>query len=367
MKTIKMLTLALLCGLSLTACSDDDDKGGGLSNNVADVYVICNGNMNTQVPGSITSYNPMAKTSVLGAFSTANGRYIGSSVESATIGRNRIYLVSTNENTVEVADARTLKSIKTINMTKLFGNYGVQPRYAQYYDGDVYVTTYAGYVCAFDADDFEKEEVFQVGSYPEEISIDSYGIAWVANSDYGQGKNASISRIDLKTETVTTITSELIKNPYQIIASPEKLWVLDRGSYDASWNQVGAGLYEYDIKAQSWKKLADATLMSKINGEGLVICNAPFHTPPVKPTYSYVNIFTGSITPLNDIKVDNPCFVGLDPLGTSIYVGSNTVNPDTGYANYNDNGYVKVYSINGIERDKFTCGVGPMCIIFVNK
>lgn len=365
MKLYKLMLMSA-AAFALTACNDSDDPAPFPTYSNGDVYVICNGQMTNQIPGSITSYNIADNESTPGAFAKANGRHIGSSVESALVVYDKIYFISTNENTVEVADATTLKSEMTLKTTSMFGEKGDKPRYAAYWNGNLYITTYAGYVCTYNTLNNTPGRVYQAGSYPEGISI-SDGELWVANSDYGNGQNPSISHINITTGITETIKAPEIKNPYKIIASSDMVWVLDRGSYDSSWNQTGAALYSYDLRSKRWNKITDATMMSDPAGSYVVVCNAPFHTPPVTPTYALVDLVQQTVTTLPNVKVDSPAFLGIDAVNMHIYVGSYTTNPETGYANYNSDGYVNRYTSDGKYLSRFTCGVGPMDIVFTYK
>lgn len=369
MKLIKLTGVALMCATVFASCENNDGPELPVINE-GNVYVICNGALNNQIPGSITSYDPETKAATLSAFAKANGRTIGSSVESATGANGIIYFVCTQEHRIELADQFTLASKGSIDMLKLFGQKGTSPRFAAYYYGRLYITTYSGYVCVVNATTLQAITTYEVGPYPEELSIvpsstnPNEAKIWVANSDYGRGMNASISCINLSTGIVETITDPAIKNPYQILASEDFVWIIDRGSYDASWNQVGAGLYCYTIVSKQMQKLADATMMSGATNEEVVVCNNPWNNVPVTPTYAKVNLYTGMQTALPNVKVEYPSFVAYNPLDGNIYVGSNKTDPDTGYADFSGNGYVGVFNTDGNPLSTFDCGVNPMNIIF---
>lgn len=369
---IKKLLLISLATSSLlfTSCSDKDEPVNN-EERTGEIMVICNGQFNNSIPGSITLYDPETDVATLSAFAKTNGRHIGTSVESAIQTPEGLFIISTLENRIELVDEHNLKAKSSIDMIQLFQDKGAQPRYAAYFHGYIYVTTYAGYICPINTKTLSGGTPIQVGSYPEDISISLSAdgkivYAWVANSDYGN-QNASISMVNLYTGTVENITAPQIKNPSKIISSPSTLWILDRGSYDENWNQVGSALYKYNIATKSFTKLADATMISNVDNNSVVICNAPWQTPPVVPSYSLVNLLTDEISPLTDVSVDYPAFLGLDFATGGIYIGSNSVNPETGYANFNSNGYVRIFNLKGETINTFECGVGPMDIVFVKK
>lgn len=360
---MKKLNLLLLAGamFGLSAC-DDGTQIIDPWKMTADVFVVCNGQGYNGIPGSITAYNPLTFTATPNAFSKVNGRYLGTSVEYATISGDYIYIISSSENTVEVADKKTLTSVGTFKTVEEFGEKGNQPRQAVAHGDNIYVTTFAGYVVSFNAKTLKKGESYLVGNYPEGICSDGENTLYVANSNYGKGVDASISAINLKTGEVSDMTDEKINNPYSIFWVDKKLIVLDRGTYDESWNQVGAALLMRAADG-SWKKLTDAT-MAAVDGQTAVVCNAPFHTPVLTPTYSRVDLMSGEVKALPKVEVDSPAFIGFNFWEGRIYVGSYTVDPETHYANYSSDGYVTIFNADGDYISKFNCGVGPMDICF---
>ena len=67
--------------------------------------------------------------------------------------------------------------------------------------------------------------------------------------------------------------------------------MLDYGSYDASWNQVGAGVYK--IAGGEVTKVADATMMALDPQRGLIYTiNAPYTSLGTTPTFNVYNIAT---------------------------------------------------------------------------
>lgn len=74
---------------------------------------------------------------------------------------------------------------------------GKQPRRLAAGGAYVYLSTFDGYVAAIDTTEYTAAKIYQVGSYPEGMACDN-GNLYVANSDYGQGINPSISKSTLK-------------------------------------------------------------------------------------------------------------------------------------------------------------------------
>lgn len=365
MKFKKVFSFFLAASLlSLTSCKDDDDNNNANQENpgvAVGAIVVCNGQMYDAIPGSITSYDIASQDATLSAFKAVNGRNLGDANDAVFAG-NYLFVASSEENTVEVLNRNTLKSVKTIRMVETFGaDKGNKPR-CLYVNKDVlYISTFAGYVCTLDVKTLEAGTTYKVGSYPEGITASADGSKiYVANSDYGKGVNPSVSVIDLSTKVVFEIKSSKIQNPRYLMTSAGSVYLVDLGSYDESWNQTGAALYKL-VGPSTFTKVCDAT-MAAASDSKIFYCNAPFHTPVLAPTYGVYDTTNGFNKPL-DISVEMPACVGIDPATNNFYVGSYTTDPATGYAYFSKNGYVEIFD-NEASIGKFSCGVGPMGITF---
>lgn len=368
MKT-KILSI-LLSGmlLPLASCGDDnepttpnpDENGGGTVENPSSIhaaYVVCNGASYSGIPGSLTFFNFQTSKATLSAFQKANNRSLGISANQALVAGEYLFVTSTDENTVEIADRNTLVSVKTVKMAEEFGDAGIMPRCLAYADGMVYVSTFKGYVCTINATTLETGKTYKVGSYPEGMTFSNDGKLYVANSDYGMGQNPSISVIDIKSGVVTEIRDSKMKNPTDLFTVEGDIYLLDRGSYDQLNNQTGAALYM--LNSNSLEFVEDATMVA-VADDAIFICNAPYHTPVLEPSYTYRK---GGVCKCLDISVESPAFVGIDPVSGNLFVGSYHVDPATHYADYSGNGYVAVFS-EATQLYTFDCGVGPVNIIF---
>lgn len=383
----KFLSLFAIAAMSLTlftACDDDNDTPELKPVNVSEgVFIINAGNQTSSIDGSLTYINATTGAVTQNAFQSVNGRSLGGTVNDAVVYGNKLYIVSTDDNTLEVVDRSTLTSIKQISTTSLLGaTGGLKPRHVIAYSGKVYVSTYGdpatwgsyntdskGYVVAIDTLSYAATK-YQVGNYPEGMTI-SDGHLYVANSSSGTGVAPSISSIDLTSGTVTEIKDELIKNPVQIEAVNGALYILDSGTYDASYNQSGNGVYE--LKNGKVTKVADATLMTVSNksitrnieaSPVLYLINNPY-TYPAKPvTYSVYAPLSGETTTFIDgSDIESPSGISVDPVTGKVYILSYVMG-ESGYADNSVAGYVNEYSASGTFIKKYTTGVGPTAIAF---
>lgn len=383
-KFLSMFAFALASVMVFTAC-DDDDNNEPTPQPVEvseGVFIINTGNAYNSIDGSLTYINTTTGAVTQSAFMAKNGRSLGGTVNDAVVYGSKLYIVSTDENTVEVVDRNTLQSVRQLSTTTLMGtDKGLQPRHLLAYDGKVFVSAYGasangatdgtavGYVAAIDTTTYAAT-TYAVGSYPEGMAAND-GIVYVANSSYGNGTNPSISQINISTGTVTEIKDNLITNPVGLSYVAGALYILDSGLYDASWNQTGNGVRVY--KNGTVTKIADATMMAtyyKKVSDGIAaqayiyMVNAPYSYPTTTPTYSVYDISAGTTTTFVDgTDIASPCGMGVDPVTGKVYLTSYVMG-EYGYADYNANGYVCEYTADGTFVKKYTTGVGPAAVAF---
>ena len=157
MKKYLLSMSVMLMGVSmLTSCLSDNDNNDNdtypviVSNGV---YVVCGGNMSNNIEGSLTYYDYKTKTASQKVFAAKNGRGLGLTANDALVYGSKMYIVVDGEHSVEVVNAKTLQSIKRIDMTELMGvEKGVHPRHITCYDGMIYVSTYGASKSAYGED-----------------------------------------------------------------------------------------------------------------------------------------------------------------------------------------------------------------------
>ena len=365
-KIILSLSTVLLSIALFTSCDKDNtpDLQPVITSDGA--FVACSGNMGKKIPGSISYWDYATNAVSENIFTKANGRLLGGTVNDGVCYGSKIYYVVTDESTIEVVD-RNQKSVKQIKTTDLLGAAdGKKPRHIIAGDGAVWVTTYGGYVAAIDTTTFTLRKSYKVGSYPEGLTA-ANNFIYVANSDWGNG-NGSISKINLATDEVKEFKIEGIKNPQAIYVNPTGVYVLDWGSYDASYNQLGAGLKI--LKTKNGKDIAEdvvpnATLVSYYRGSFYTI-NAPYGAPTV--SYSNYDPFkkaTSSMTYKFNVAKFAPSAIAVDPVSGHIFISF--YEKIGGYASYSTAGYLKEFDASGNELHSAKVGVGPTTIFFNTK
>lgn len=377
MKKYLLGLAVLLMGTAvMTSCSDDNDGPETyLQEYSTGAYVVNSGNMYSNIESSLTAIDYASSTATQNVFKAANGRTLGNIANDGIVYGNKIYLAVDKENTIEVIDKTTKKSIKQINTTELLGKAeGADPRHIIADGGKVYFTTYGGYVAAVDTTDFALQKKWQVGSYPEGLVIGN-GNLYVANSNYGNG-GGNISCINLSNDNVETKNIEGVNNPTSIYYAAGLLYVLDNQYYDASYNAYGENsLRTVEFAQGTSQKVADGnyaacvttgaattarTSVEKVRPHFFVL-NAPYGGTPS------VSVFVAGITQpqpmtLSEMPV-SPCGIFADPLNGHIFVLSYRLG-DSGYADYNGNGYVVEYDSAGQKLHEYETGVGSCAMFF---
>lgn len=377
MKKYLLGLAVLLMGTAvMTSCSDDNDGPETyLQEYSTGAYVVNSGNMYSKIESSLTAIDYASSTATQNVFKAANGRSLGNTANDGIVYGNKIYLAVDQSNTIEVIDKTTKKSIKQINTTELLGKAeGADPRHIIADGGKVYFTTYGGYVAAVDTTDFALQKKWQVGSYPEGLVIGK-GNLYVANSNYGAG-GGNISCINLSNDNVETKNIEGVNNPTSIYYAAGLLYVLDNQYYDASFNAYGENsLRTVEFAQGTSQKVADGnyaacvttgaattarTSVEKVRPYFFVL-NAPFGGTP-----SVSVLVAGSTQPqtmtLSEMPV-SPCGIFADPLNGHIFVLSYRLG-DSGYADYNGNGYVVEYDSAGQKLHEYETGVGSCAMFF---
>ena len=360
----------------MTSCSDDNDGPETyLQEYSTGAYVVNSGNMYNKIESSLTAIDYASSTATQKVFKAANGRPLGDTANDGIVYGNKIYLAVDQSNTIEVIDKKTKQSIKQIKTTELLGNAeGVEPRHISADGGKVYFTTYGGYVAAVDTTDFALLKKWKVGNYPEGLVFGN-GNLYVANSNYAKG-GGNISCINLSNDNVETKNIEGVNNPTSIYYASNVLYVLDNPVYGPAPDYATTG--ENALRAVSFaegksQKVADGnyavcvtpgattrTDVEKIRPYFYVL-NAPFGGTP-----SVSVLVAGSTQPqamtLSEMPV-SPCGIFADPLNGHIFVLSYRLG-DSGYADYNGNGYVVEYDSTGQKLHEYETGVGSCAMFF---
>ena len=358
-KYFPLLAVAATAALGLTSCNDDTPSWVLPVVSSDGVFVVNSGSQSGALDGTLTYYDYETGEATTGVYQAANdGASLGMTANHAVVYGSKVYVVGSGEQTVFVADRKTLKKVANVKVE--VGGVAAQPRQAVAGYGYVFVSTYSNAVVAIDTASYSIVKTYKSGDYSEGLALDNYTpTLYVANSNYGRGvqeKNfPSISAININTGDTIMFTDSKLQNPVDIKIVNNRLFVLDSGSYDENWNQIGAGVY--DITDTQVKFCADATEMG-VGGTKLFLVNAPYRQTPVEPTYTVFDTKTNMTSTFCDGEdIQYPGKISTDPVKGYVYITSYTVG-SSGYANYKEPGYCVIYNGNGVKQGQFNCGVG---------
>ena len=372
-----LLSLAVMAMGStlLTSCLGDDSKGGDTPTEIVvtkGAFIINNGNSYQSIDGSLTYLDFSTNTAQQDVYKKVNGESLGGTPNDVMVYGQKVYIVGSDENTIFVIDAKTMKTLKKVSTTDLLGDVeGNTPRRIAAYKDYVYFTTYGGYVAAIDTISFSLKAKYKVGSYPEGLALgaspssSTQPAIYVANSDWGKG-NGSISCIDLTSGSVTESKYDKVKNPQEIAAAGSMLYVLDFGYYDENGTQKDAGVYMVSGNNVSLV-VPNATGMAAF-GYTIYTFNDPWGATTA-PTYSIYNIEYGVSSTLNlygdsSHPIISPAAIAVDPNTGYVYIASRQKDPDTGFPSYAMSGFVNIYNGSGQFVGNFDTGVEPHKIEF---
>ena len=325
----------------LTACGNDeedtpsrhnDDEAVIPSKHPVDVsdgmFLVGSGNKKAGIDGNVSYIDYTHGWSVQDIFRQANAKSVGKTANYITAYGSKLYIVVDAEATVWVCDKQTLKVIKQIKTAELLGEKdGLSPRAALGYDGKIYLTCYGksydgdnGIVAAIDTVNFAKQQTYTVGSYPEAIT-----------------------------------------NPMEILTVDNAVYFLDYGTYDANWNQTGAGVRKVTLDG-TVTKVVDGTAMCT-DGKKIYTVNAPYGAGAI--TYPIYDIATGETTTWEPADIFSPAVIAADPVTGNIFIVSYQKNPDTGYAGYALPSYTNQYNAQGKLVKKYeNTATGPISVVF---
>ena len=232
--------MAMGSGL-LTGClsNDDDNKGSGSSELVVTkgALVLCGGNEVADVPSSLYYLDYEAGTS------RAVASDLGADANDVIEYDGKVYVTGSGEDVIYVLSADNFQLLDRISTTEEMGEEaGDGPRCLTAYDGKLYVTTRGGFVGIFDTNTRGYVNKIEVGKEPEGLYLgmkDNVPVLYVCCS--GQPSIATVSLG--ATPSVTSFSNASIRQPMEVVAAGDMLFVRDFGYLDDQQLQKDAALY----------------------------------------------------------------------------------------------------------------------------
>lgn len=340
--------------------------GADASSRTACVYVLCEGlyGMNNT---RLYSWNVRTGQVEQDAFSKANQRGLGDTGNDLLLYGGKLYVVMSGSNTVEVADAVTLRSLRQIPFTNESG-VGRQPRYACAENGKVYVCCFDGSVCRLDTASLEIEAIARAGSNPDGICAVG-GKLYVSNSgglSYPYC-DSTVSVIDLASFKETSrITVGM--NPYTTASdSRGYVYVCTRGDYDGFHQKKAAksgenyNFYRIDSRKDSVDRIFNIPVLNfHLYNDTAYLYNFDYNT-----NVSWIGVFdlkTEGFVSENFIadgtRLQKPYAIHVEPGTGLVYIGE--------AYNHLSSGSLLVFTPTGFLKSALHgLGLNPSSIVFL--
>jgi len=372
MKTTKLFSFIFIAGSAITSMTSCDPK--------SDVVVTPDAVINTGMfilnegsyqgnNASLNYFDLSSQFVTADVFKAKNNRGLGDTGQDMIKYGSKIYISVYNSSIIEVIDAKTAVSIKSIPVLDIVSGSKSYPRSFAVANGKVYVTLFdktfgnvgKGNVAMLDTVSLSITKTTPVGSYPEGCAIANNKL-YVANSGgLAAVQDSTVSIIDLNTFTVTKKV-KVGSNPGSVKADNYgDVYVISNGDHHPGNTLVSKINSSTDvvtvlpnIKASFMTIVGDKAYMYYSDYDALWnITNKQFTVYDVKNDPSTSTNFISA----NLIKTNTTC-IDVDPSTNLVYIGE---------TDYSNNGTMHCYNQLGVEQYKFTTGITPSKIVFLSK
>ena len=359
----KKIIVSILLSTVLTAlfssCDSKSDSPQVDPTISTGVYVLNEGSYQNN-NASLSYYDLKTSTATVDVFTAKNNRGLGDTGQDILKYGSKIYIAVSNSSLIEVLDAATGVSKKTIPMLNTSAQ-SISPRSFAAYNGKVYITLFDGHVAQLDTTSLLIEKTIAVGSNPEGIAVANNKL-YVANSGgLGSVNDSTISVIDPVSFSVVG-TIKVVINPVIIKAdSYGDLYVISFGNYstipftlqriDATTGKVSVitGQKPYNLAIEG-----DIAYMYGIEYDAQ-------WNPTIK-TYTTYNVKNEQVVNAAFISTSaiakNPYSIDVNPITKDIYIGE---------SDYINTGKMNVFGQDGTLKFSFATGVNPRKTIFLSK
>lgn len=363
MKTKKIfvaLMVAALCLPFLNSCkTDTPDAPDAPDITIGTGVCVLNAGKFQSNNSSITYYDFKAGFASGDIFLDKNNRGLGDTGEDMVKYGSKIYISVYKSSILEVIDAKTAKSIKSIPLTNADGT-ARSPRTLTTANGKVYIVLYDGHVTSLDTTSLTLGSTIAVGPNPD-ASVIANNKLYVANTG-GMANpkyDKTVSVIDLaKFQEIKKIEVNL--NPQAIDAdSKGNIFVISNGNYadiPGKFQRIEVGT----------EKVTDVDVIKNAKGITTEGDKVYLYTFDYNTDWQAVNkkitvydaasnkIITDNILKTEVIKT--PYCIDIDPVSKDIYLG---------VTDYKNNGKMYCFKNDGTYKFDFTVGINPCKTVFI--
>ena len=342
---IKVLSLAIIL---FTSCSDDNDSTPSF---FTDVLVINEGNF-LSAEGSISGYSSNTDSVQLDIYKNINGFAIAATVQRVVEFNGNYFMTTNNPDKVEMLNGNSLQTMNAIitDLATPFsfagsGNVGFISNWGTYNSATYQFEN--PFISVVNLSDFTISSKIDWDFQPQDLLV-------VGSNLYISNVNASnISVMDINTLQVT----ESIETPY----GPDKMELDAEGDI---WVICTSGnLVEIDPSTNAIKKTISEVSTSGFNekmtfnsAKDMIYYLSTSYDVNWNATTSVFACATSATQAPTTPIVESTSFYGLGVDGDVLYVGDHN--------NYQGNGTVYMYDLEGNELGSFESGIVPNGFIF---
>lgn len=341
-KITKLLMATALSAVVFTSCEKDDAPEiviPGAPTASQGVYALTEGNFYSGIEGGLNVLNFSSGTVDQNVFQATNGRSIGDTPQCGVAYGSKIYVGTSQSNTIEIIDRLTWKSVKQINVSD------VTPEGYPYsmvaYKGNVYVSMFGGNLARLDTLTMSIDKVIPVGNNPDQIAVYNNKI-YVPISDGMNYPNYGKTAVVVNPESMQIEkTFETGLNPREFFVAAGHLFLLCMGNY----GDIPSKLYEVK-EDYTVEDICEATIAASY-GDKVAIINQPFTEG--EPIEEY-KLFDPRYRTMTDWDIERPDYANCifhDIEAGTLLIGSYVMNGK--YPSYELPGYVNQYNAGSKE------------------
>ncbi|PWH85379.1 YncE family protein [Brumimicrobium oceani] len=234
MNSIKYFLITLLF---LVSCKKETVEDIPMANSLENGILVLNEGLFQHNNSSLSWVNLATNEAKHEVFLNKNSRPLGDTGNDMIAYGGKIYIAVTGSSTLEVLDRKTLQSIKQIQFN--YNNQSQEPRNISFHEGNVFVSSFDGYVSVIDTTALKIQQRIKVGRNPEGLCIQNQSL-YVANSgglDF-QNVDTTVFEIDLNSMSVVD-TFVVGANPGDMISDDfNNVYVVKRGNYSSDPSEL---------------------------------------------------------------------------------------------------------------------------------
>lgn len=347
-KISKFICIASFLPLFISCSKDEDAKIEpvipGSPTASQGIYALTEGNFYNGIEGGLNVLNFETGKVDKNVFKTANGRSIGDTPQCGVAYGSKIYVGTSESNTIEVFDRFTWKSIKQIKVAD-FTNGGYP--YSMVADkGKIFISMFGGNLARLDTLSLSFDKIVPVGNNPDKIALYNNKI-FVPISDgmnYPDYGTTAVVVDPVSMLIEKTFTTDV--NPVEFFSVKNRLFLLCMGNYSMDpATLIPSTLYE--VKSDySLERICNATIVSGF-GDNIAIINQPFSMTGSEPVCEY-KLYSLNNGTLSDWNIDRPDYANsmyYDEAAGSMLIASYVMGG--AYPSYVLPGYVNQYDSKG--------------------